>query len=574
MIEYYVGIDLGTTNSTVSVIELESPFDNPNKSLKTCPIQQYGAQRTMGLQEAVCLPSALYFDIENKQVYTGEYAKGMYASGDFPLQTVRSIKTRMGLDSRLVIPGLKDSSIKEIFTMPQCASFFIRTIAESLKTQYPEAGAAITRHAVVTVPAAFNDDERVATKNAVLLGGFEECTILDEPTAALLYHLNSNAEEGAFDDFEDIDFEDDSKPIYKLMYDIGGGTLDVAIAKLTKDEEENYNIDIVSLSDRMNLGGDNFDRLLGAYFLQDFENTNSQIQERSEEDQGRIIARSVSNAEDYKIKLNQKILASVNERKRMKSKVNVTFELIDSMYVEDIVLNKELLDDIYQRFTSPTAVKDGLLTPIKTALKRANLDKEAIDEVILTGGMAQFYAVYETLRSFFEDVPLQLVNDTRIAVSAGAALYSWGLNDENQPMDEGIKRINKISSKLGSNIYIKVGNQFEPLILSDMEKRSGTFQYTIEDDTVAYFPLYLYSGAESENGEDNTDTYIQLDGRMIESDPSYHAGDKIPLRWSIDDDKVITIEIEGRSDIKLSKLLTRQEIENDLVQQYRVNWEE
>ena len=69
----------------------------------------------------------------------------------------------------------------------------------------------------------------------------------------------------------------------------------------------------------------------------------------------------------------------------MKSKVNVTFELIDSMYVEDIVLNKELLDDIYQRFTSPTAVKDGLLTPIKTALKRANLDKEAIDEVILTG---------------------------------------------------------------------------------------------------------------------------------------------------------------------------------------------
>ena len=146
MIEYYVGIDLGTTNSTVSVIELESPFDNPNKSLKTCPIRQYGAQRTMGLQEAVCLPSALYFDIENKQVYTGEYAKGMYASGDFPLQTVRSIKTRMGLDSRLVIPGLKDSSIKEIFTMPQCASFFIRTIAESLKTQYPEAGAAITRH--------------------------------------------------------------------------------------------------------------------------------------------------------------------------------------------------------------------------------------------------------------------------------------------------------------------------------------------------------------------------------------------------------------------------------------------
>ena len=69
--------------------------------------------------------------------------------------------------------------------MPQCASFFIRTIVDSLKQQYPEAGDSITDYAVVTVPAAFNDDERVATKNAVLLGGFKDCSILDEPTAAL-----------------------------------------------------------------------------------------------------------------------------------------------------------------------------------------------------------------------------------------------------------------------------------------------------------------------------------------------------------------------------------------------------
>lgn len=566
MSKYYIGIDLGTTNSTVSVIKLDASYENPTEKLRTCPIYQYGERITDGMQEDVCLPSALYFDIENKHVYTGNYAKGMYASGDFPLQTVRSIKTRMGLDSRLEIPGLRDSSKKEIFSMPQCASFFIRTIVSSLKQQYPEAGDSITDNVVVTVPAAFNDDERVATRNAVLLGGFKNCTILDEPTAALLSYLNSDS-----DDFSSFDMDDEAT--YKLVYDIGGGTLDVAIAKVEMDEDGNYTVNIVSLSDRMNLGGDNFDRLLGAYFLSDFENTNSRIEERSLEDQGRIIARIVSNAEDYKINLSDKILSCDNERRKAREHVNVTFELIDRMYVEDIVLYKKDLDEIYQRYISPNAVKDGLLTPIKTALRRAGLKKEDINEVILTGGMSNFYAVHELMNQFFDDVPLQMVDDTRTAVSRGAALYAWGLDEDNEPEDESVKRINKISPKLGSNIYIKINGKFEPLILNDMEKRSGTFQYPIEDETVAFFPLYLYSGSEPENGEDNTDTYIQLAGRMIESGPQYKKGDKIPLKWSIDDNKVITIEIEGRADIKLTKLLSNQEVANDPVQKYCVNRE-
>lgn len=566
MSKYYIGIDLGTTNSTVSVIKLDDPNDSPKENMRTCPIYQYGERLTDGLKEDVCLPSALYFDIENKRVYTGNYAKAMYASGDFPLQTVRSIKTRMGLDSRLRIPGLKDKTQAEIFSMPQCASFFIRTIVDSLKQQYPEAGDSITDYAVVTVPAAFNDDERVATKNAVLLGGFKDCSILDEPTAALLSYLNSDTDD--FSDFDDISDE----PQYKLVYDIGGGTLDVAIAKVTMDELGDYTVDTVSLSDRMNLGGDNFDRLLGAYFLMKFERTTSPLQEYSEEDQGRIIARIVSNAEDYKIKLNDKLQACDSERRRKKEHVNTSFELINHMFFED-QLYKVDMDDIFQRFTSPNAVKDGLLTPIKTALKRAKLEPSDIDEVILTGGMSNFYAVQESLEKFFGDVSLQMVDDTRTAVSRGASLYAWGLDEENEPDDDTVKRINRISSKLGSNIYIKTGDKFEPLIFSDMEKRSGVFNYKIEDVNVAYFPLYLYAGTEPENGEDNTDSYVQLVGRMIESNPNYKEGDIIPVKWSIDDNKVITIEIEGHDEIKLTQLLTPQQVKDDVVQSYRVNRE-
>ena len=193
----------------------------------------------------------------------------------------------------------------------------------------------------------------------MLLGGFKRCTILDEPTAALLSYIN-----GSTRNEDDDDDEDDTT--YKLVYDIGGGTLDVSIAKLTRDDYGGYTVDIVGLS-------------IGAYFLKEFEATNSPIQSRSLEDQGRIIARIVSNAEDYKIMLNDRLLnCGNNPRKLAKEHVNVAFELIDRMFVNSVVLKKQIFDELFYRFTSPNETKFGLLAPIKTALRRSNLQKDDI----------------------------------------------------------------------------------------------------------------------------------------------------------------------------------------------------
>ena len=560
---FYVGIDLGTTNSTVSVIQTTNSDDSPLDALVTCPIYQYG-NKVGELITDECLPSALYFDIDNKRVFTGRFAKTTYSTGERPLQTVLSIKTRMGGDSRLAIPSLSGKGNKQFFDMKECASFFIRTIVESLKKQYPEQGDQLIEECVVTVPAAFNDDERVATQNAVLLGGFKRCTILDEPTAALLSHLNSSSNS------EDDEEEDTT---YKLVYDIGGGTLDVSIAKLTRDDYGGYSVDIVGLSDRMNLGGDNFDRLLGAYFLKEFEATNSPIQSRSPEDQGRIIARIVSNAEDYKIALNKKILdCGDNQRKLARAQVIAAFELIDKMFVSGLVLKKEKFDDLFYRFTSPNETKFGLLAPIKTALRRSNLQKDDISEVILTGGMAKFYAVYETLSRFFgEEMPISVVEDTRTAVSRGAALYHWSLDENNDSVD--VRKISTLSNKLASNIYVRnAAGGFELLIPADLSRKRGTFHYTIADDDVAWLPFYLYSGTEPEGNEDNTDTFTQLAGRMIRSKPEYKKGYQIPIDWSIDKNKVITVQIQNDNSIKLSRLLTPEEINQSPVKDYRVNW--
>ncbi len=558
---FYVGIDLGTTNSTVTVIRTEDVDDNPLDTLETCPIYQYGdtlRDYKMGEQ---CLPSSIFFDIDRKSVYTGIYAKSMYASGDYPMQTIRSVKTRIGGESSVVIPSIVDPNRVEVFDMVQCSSLFIRTILDSLKKQYPKEK--VDEDVVVTVPAAFSDDERVATRNAVLLGGFKNCTILDEPSAALLSHINST-----IGDIEDEDFDEDD-PSYKLVYDIGGGTLDVSIAEIKMDENADYEINVKGLSERMNLGGDDFDQILGAYFLKEFEATENKISERSIEDQNRIIARIVSNAEDYKIELNKKIIeAGENVRKAQRASINVAFELIDGLYVSGLVLQKGILDDIYQSYTKRGI--GALLKPVNSALVNAGITKDKIGEVIITGGMSEFYAVREVLRDFFgEDVIIQSVEDTRTAVSRGAALYHWGLDEDNESME--VKRV-RISQRMASNIYLRKDNQFELLINEDLEATSGAFDYVVTDDDMTELPIFLYSGNPEADGTDNT-KFVPLAGQKIPLQHAYKEGQSITLNWDIDKNKVITISIEepGMPKFTVSRFLSEAAVKKNIISQYKLN---
>lgn len=150
--------------------------------------------------------------------------------------------------------------------------------------------------------------------------------------------------------------------------------------------------------------------------------------------------------------------------------------------------------------------------------------------------------------------------------------YINGSTHDEDNDDEDARKISTISNKLESNIYVRnADGKFTLLIPSDLSCTSGTFHYTITDDNVAYFPFYLYSGTEPEGNEDNTDTFTQLAGRMIRSKPEYKKGDKIPINWSIDDNKVITVQIQNDKSIRLSRLLTPEEIAKNLVKDYQVN---
>ena len=226
MAQLYVGIDLGTTNSTVSVIQTEERrLRTPIEHLRSIPILQYDKDFNL-TRDRYTLPSYFYckIDSDSKKVYTGEWAKNIYAAGNQPMNTFTGIKTRMGGESMIEIPGETEEDGIQL-DMAQCSALLLKTMKKSVEEQFSQQ----IDHLVVTVPAAFNSDERQATRDAIEMAGFTNFHILDEPAATLLYFIN-NGDGCLMQNSVELNGK------YVMIYDIGGGTLDICIAKLEEDE--------------------------------------------------------------------------------------------------------------------------------------------------------------------------------------------------------------------------------------------------------------------------------------------------------------------------------------------------
>ena len=551
----YCGIDLGTTNSTVSVIQVDGyTFEEPIDILKTIPIYQLDRHKNV-MKDKISLPSSIYFDLDNNNIYTGVYAKDVYGSGNKPMQTIRSIKTRMGGESLVEIPYIKsDKSV--YFNMTQCSALFLKTIKKSIELQFENEE---VKGAVVTVPAAFNIDERQATRNAMLLAGFEEVYILDEPTAALLYYANDSYNKpGGLEVSE-------NEEVYRMVYDIGGGTTDVSIARMMLDEEDNLDLKIVGRSPRMDLGGDDFDQYLASYFLSRFEQGEEDIHDLSVPDQNRMISRIVYNAEREKININEKIKENLgNERKLKRLKNYVSFEIINGKYLVDVELSKEKLNNIFYDLVSTSEAK--VLKAVKDALRDAELRKEDISEVILTGGMSNFYIIEETLKNYFGENTRFILIDTESAVSKGAAIYHY-----QQEYESGIKL--KVEDKLSDDIFIKDGNEFYILISRTAKPGdSGSFEYEIKEDNLCNIDIFLYYGRGN-----NPENYTPISGKFAELKNLKSKGDKLKINWELEEDKIIKIFIEElgeKIEIKSSNDYSEDKIKNNIIQNLCINGDE
>ena len=375
-----IGIDLGTTNSCVAVMEGSEPTIIPNAEGK----------RTT--------PSVIAF-VEDGEIKVGDPAKRQAVTN--PTKTISSIKRFMGNTftesskeakhaAYKVVKGDNDTARVDIdgrMYTPQELSAMI--LQKMKKTAEDYLGHSVTE-AVITVPAYFNDSQRHATKEAGEIAGLKVRRIINEPTAAALAY--------------GMDKKGTDQKI--VVFDFGGGTHDVSILELGDGVFE-----VLSTDGDTHLGGDDVDQKIINWLAEEFKNDES-IDLR---DDPMALQRLKEAAEKAKIELSA----------AAQTEINLPYVTATASGPKHLVrtLSKskfeQLIDDLVKR----------TIAPCKKALKDAGLSKSDIDEIILVGGSTRIPAVQEAVEKFFGKKPNKGVNPDEV-VALGAAIQGGVLTGD------------------------------------------------------------------------------------------------------------------------------------------------
>lgn len=401
-----IGIDLGTTNSCVSVMEGNEPVVIPNAEGK----------RTT--------PSIVAF-IEGGERKVGDPAKRQAVTN--PLKTVYSIKRFMGnkySESKMeaervpykVVKGDNDTPRVDIdgrLYTPQEISAMI--LQKMKKTAEDYLGTEVTE-AVVTVPAYFNDAQRQATKEAGEIAGLKVSRIINEPTAAALaYGLDKKGIDQKI-----------------VVFDFGGGTHDVSILELGDGVFE-----VLSTDGDTHLGGDDVDQKIIDWLAAEF-NAEEGIDLRKDP---MALQRLKEAAEKAKIELSSAATTEIN-LPYVTATASGPKHLVRSLTRAKF---EQLIDDLIKR----------TIEPCKTALKGAGLTTGDINEIILVGGSTRIPAVVEAVEKFFGKTPSKGVNPDEV-VAIGAAIQGGVLSGDVKdvllldvtPLSLGIETMGNVMTKL------------------------------------------------------------------------------------------------------------------------------
>ena len=366
-----IGIDLGTTNCCVSVINDGNPEVIPNSE----------GNRTT--------PSVVAF-AKNGERLVGHIAKRQSITN--PEQTIHSIKRFLGCKfkeikdqidkiSYEIVPGKQDELLIKIQDKTHRPEEISAMILQNLKQVAEDhLGEEITQ-AVITVPAYFNDAQRQATKDAGRIAGLEVMRIINEPTAAsLAYGL-------------------DKKKTGKIaVYDLGGGTFDISILELSDGVFQ-----VRATNGNTRLGGDDFDRKIMDWIIAEFKKESG----LSITNDKMAIQRVKDAAERAKCELSS----------TLETTINLPFLAADDS-------GPKHLETVLTRATLEQLMEDlikGTIEPCKRALNDSKLTTNDIENVILVGGMTRIPAVREAVKKFFKQDPVKSVNPDEV-VSLGAAI--------------------------------------------------------------------------------------------------------------------------------------------------------
>jgi len=369
--EKIIGIDLGTTNSVVAVMEGGEPKVIPNAD---------GYRTT---------PSVVSFN-DKGEVEVGERARRQAVL--HPKNTIYSIKRFMGrrhnevANEEKMVPyevvGGADEYVKvrannRDYTPPEISAFVLRKLKEAAEAYL---GHRVNK-AVITVPAYFNDAQRQATKDAGQIAGLEVARIINEPTAAAMaYGLDKKSDETI------------------VVFDLGGGTFDVSILEVAEGVFR-----VISTSGDTHLGGDDFDEALIGYVTGEFQKETG-IDLRKDMQALQRLQEACEKA--------KKELSSATS-----TDINLPFITADASGPKHLQMTitrskfEQLIDPLIERCRGP----------VMQALKDAKLDPSKIDEVVLVGGSTRVPKVQELVREIFKKEPHKGVNPDEV-VAVGAAI--------------------------------------------------------------------------------------------------------------------------------------------------------
>ena len=400
-----IGIDLGTTNSCVSVMEAGKA---------EIIINSEGKRTT---------PSVISFSDGNRSV--GDPAKRQSVTN--PTNTVYSVKRFIGSKyseiskeakkmAYKIIKGKDNTVILKIGGKDYIPQEISAVVLQNLKKTAEDYLGEDVKQAVITVPAYFNDEQRNATKEAGEIAGLEVLRIINEPTAAALaYGLNDTNE----------------KTI--AVYDLGGGTFDISILEIGDGVFE-----VLSTNGDTHLGGDNFDEVIIDWLLDEFKSDNNNMDLSSDP---AALQRLREGAEKAKVELSNST----------QTEINLPYITADSTGPKHLV--KTLSRAKFESMIDGLIKKS--LTPVRKALKDAKLKVTDIDEILLVGGSTRIPAIQEAVKKLFKKDPSKGVNPDEV-VAMGAAIQGGVLAGEVNdvllldvtPLSLGIETMGAVMTKL------------------------------------------------------------------------------------------------------------------------------
>ena len=399
-----VGIDLGTTNTVVAV-------QTEDFAPRILPIRQPTDTR----KQYELLPeikSAVYFESPNSAV-VGHFAAQR-------VDGIRSIKSKMGTRWRIANPQKGGPLLgrgRPAFLSPAYVSAHILKLAfDSVLAEYPQ----WDRSAVITVPAAFNTDQRADTLAAARHAGFEVVELLDEPTAAFYTYFDQNRDSDEF-----------SKPTTTLVFDFGGGTLDVSIIRV-EPRGDGVDIDAIGRSRFNDLGGDDIDLDIAVHMLAQWEQgAGLRVNELADSIRERLYRRFIQAASDYKERSEERIAEDLPLDDFFLSET-----ITDGVNNLDIQLSLLLSRDQYDLITGQffdNKREVNIYRPVEQAFSLAaqidpEFSKSRIDYVLYTGGASQMHGVQSALRAYFAPTPCEPIGGSGAAcrtVAIGAAAFRY-----------------------------------------------------------------------------------------------------------------------------------------------------